>query len=230
MNGLLQGYNQVFEDKIDVSSLILNSALPMFAIDLDGKVLFWNSACENLFGYPKDEVIGRFIPIITESSLYELETVVERTKQNKTTIFKTQKKNKNGEVLDLVIATCPIGKDDNFIGLTAVVHNASLIKNITFIPYNLSPFVRESKRTFYELRNEIVISLSKGKMTINQLALDSGINWKTVEKHLTHLIGKKLVAEIFSSEYVRVFELSDRGREHVEEIKKEGLLRFVQKE
>ena len=230
MNGLLQNYNQVFEDKIELSSLILNSALPMFAIDLDGMVLFWNSACENLFGYPKDEVLGKFIPIITEPSLYELETVVERTKQNKTTVFKTQKKNKNGEILDLVITTCPIGLKNNLLGLTAVVHIASAVKNVTFIPYNLSPFVRESKRTFYELRNEIIISLSKGKMTINQLALDSGINWKTVEKHLTHLIGKKLVDEIFSSEYVRVFELTDKGREQVEEIKKEGLSRFIQKE
>lgn len=230
MNSLLQGYNQVFGDKIDVPSLILNSALPMFAIDFDGKVLFWNSACENLFGYSKEESLGKFIPIITEPSLYELETIIERTKQNKTTVFKTQKKNKNGEILDLVIATCPIARENNLVGITAVVHNASLIKSITFIPYSLSPFVRESKRTFYELRNEIIVSLSKGKMTINQLALDSGINWKTVEKHLTHLIGKKLVAEIFSSEYVRVFELSDKGREYFENIKKEGLSRFVRKE
>jgi PAS domain S-box-containing protein len=210
--------------------LILNSDLPMFAIDFDGMVLFWNSACENLFGYSKDDVIGKFIPIITEPSMYELETVVERTKQNKTTIFKTQKKSNNGEVLDLVITTCPIGLENNLIGLIAVVHNALLVKNITFIPYSLSPFVRESKRTFYELRNEIIISLSKGKMTINQLALDSGINWKTVEKHLTHLIGKKIVAEIFSSEYVRVFELTERGRGYAEEIKKDGLSRFIQKE
>ena len=35
-------------------------------------------------------------------------------------------------------------------------------------------------------------TLTKGRMTINQIAIDSGINWRTVEKHLTYLIGKKL--------------------------------------
>lgn len=211
----------------EISSLILNSCQAMFAIDLDGKVTFWNSACEKLFGYPKDEALGNFIPIITDGSAYELDAIIDKTKQNKTLTFKTQKHSKDGALLDLVISTFPLYKDNTVIGLSAIIQSSSVLKNVTFVPYTLSPFVRDSKRTFYELRNELLITLSKGKMTINQIANDSGINWRTVEKHLTYFIGKKLVEEIFSSEYVRVFELTSQGRKCVDELKKEGLSRFI---
>lgn len=218
------------EEKNDISDIILNSTEAIFAIDFDGKVIFWNNCCERLFGYTKEEVLGQFIPIISSASFYELEAVVEKAKQGLITLFKTQKHAKDGNVLDIVITTYPLRIEENIAGLIALVQNSTLLKNATFMPYNLSPFVRESKRTFYELRNEIIITLSKGKMTINQIALDSGINWKTVEKHLTYLIGKKLVEEVFSSEYIRVFELTKKGKEGVEEIHKESLSRFVRKE
>lgn len=213
----------------EISSLILNSCQAIFAIDLNGNVIFWNQECEKLFGYSKSEVIGNFIPIINHGSVYELECMIEKTKQNKTLTFKTQKKSKDGLILDLIISTFPIIHESQIVGLSANVQNASVFRNVTFVPYNLSPFVRESKRTFYEIRNEILLSLSKGKMTINQLANDSGINWRTVEKHLTFLIGKKLVEEVFSSEYVRVFDLTPQGTMCVEELKKEGLSRFIKK-
>ena len=67
-------------------------------------------------------------------------------------------------------------------------------------------------------------------MTINFIATESGVNWRTVEKHLTYLIGKKMVSELFSSEYVRIFELSELGKTHVEEIKKREFGKLIKKE
>jgi len=72
-----------------------------------------------------------------------------------------------------------------------------------------------SKRTFDEIRLSILYSLLKGQRTINQIAGDTNINWKTVEKHLTFLLGKDFVNEIFKSEYVRIFELTQDGRSHI---------------
>ena len=211
----------------EIPSIILNTCQPIFALDLDGKVTFWNNECEKLFGYSKDESLGKILPIISDGSAYELDTILEKAKQNKGIIFKTQKHSKSGEVLDIIVFTHPLVFNGIIVGLSATIQNSSLIKNATFMPYNLSPFVRDSKRTFYELRNELIITLSKGKMTINQIAIESGINWRTVEKHLTYLIGKKLASEVFSSEYVRVFELTEEGYKCVEELKKEGLARFI---
>lgn len=71
------------------------------------------------------------------------------------------------------------------------------------------------KRTFVELRLRILIALADSNRTINDLSVRTGINWRTVELHLTYLLGKKFVEEIFSSQYVRIFGITARGREHL---------------
>lgn len=73
----------------------------------------------------------------------------------------------------------------------------------------------KTKRTFDELRLRILIALRESNRTINDLSVRSGINWRTVESHLTHLLGKKLVTEIFSSQYVRIFALTPLGQQHL---------------
>ncbi|MBN2453960.1 ArsR family transcriptional regulator [Candidatus Woesearchaeota archaeon] len=74
---------------------------------------------------------------------------------------------------------------------------------------------KSSRRRFEELRLAILRSLSKGQKTINQIAAETGINWRTVELHLTYLAGRGLVVEIFSSSYVRIFQLSTAGKDEL---------------
>lgn len=67
------------------------------------------------------------------------------------------------------------------------------------------------KRTFRELRYIIQLALLPGQQTTNQISIRTGINWRTVESHLTFLVGKGLVSEVFKSEYVRIFKLTEAG-------------------
>lgn len=71
------------------------------------------------------------------------------------------------------------------------------------------------KRNFIDLRKSILISLASGQKTINQISNETQINWKTVERHLTYLIGKGWVREAFSSAYVRIFELNAFGKDYL---------------
>lgn len=82
------------------------------------------------------------------------------------------------------------------------------------------------KRTFNELRNLVLLQLSKGRKTINTLCRESGISWKTLERHLTYLAGKGMVAEVFNSPYVRIFELTEKGKSYLEQQPK-GAVRFA---
>lgn len=70
------------------------------------------------------------------------------------------------------------------------------------------------KRTFSELRHTILIALLSGQQTTNQVSIKTSINWRTVEAHLTFLIGKGFVTEVLKSEYVRIFRLTDAGQQH----------------
>jgi predicted transcriptional regulator len=69
-----------------------------------------------------------------------------------------------------------------------------------------------SRRTFSTLRNSIMLALSKGTKTINQISTETGINWRTVELHLTYLVGKGLAKEVFNSSYVRIYALTELGK------------------
>ncbi|MBS3159408.1 hypothetical protein J4436_01335 [Candidatus Woesearchaeota archaeon] len=90
--------------------------------------------------------------------------------------------------------------------------------------------IKETKRTFNEIRERILISLYSKKKSINEISINTGVNWKSVEKHLTFLVGKGLVEEVCSTEYIRIFDLTKIGCEGVKLIEKRELERFVKKE
>jgi predicted transcriptional regulator len=64
--------------------------------------------------------------------------------------------------------------------------------------------------------------LSAGRKTVNQIATDSGINWRTVDNHIVYLIGKGLVRTVFSSPYVKIFEITEEGMEYVRHLEEKG--------
>ncbi len=76
-----------------------------------------------------------------------------------------------------------------------------------------------ARRTYSELRASILYHLLAGQQTINQIALKTGINWRTVELHLTYLAGRNLCQEVLSSKYVRIFAITDEGRDMLARIK-----------
>ena len=75
-----------------------------------------------------------------------------------------------------------------------------------------------TKRRFDELRDLLLKTFGNDKKTVNQLASESGINWRTVDNHLIHLVGKGLVKTVFSSPYVKIYELTEDGQEYVKHI------------
>lgn len=69
------------------------------------------------------------------------------------------------------------------------------------------------KRTFSEIRKDILNSLeSNCEMSINSISRDTDVNWRTVEKHLVYLVGRGYAKEVFTSAYVRIISLTDKGK------------------
>ena len=69
-----------------------------------------------------------------------------------------------------------------------------------------------TKRRFGDLRLLILKALEPGQKTVNQLSKESGINWRTVDNHIVHLIGRGYVAPVFTSPYVKIYQITDAGR------------------
>jgi len=86
------------------------------------------------------------------------------------------------------------------------------------------------KRRFRDIRVLILKSLYSERKTVNQISSETKINWKTVDNHLIYLIGKGLVEIVFSSPYVKIFELTETGKDYMEfeEYQKNG--KVIEKE
>lgn len=69
-----------------------------------------------------------------------------------------------------------------------------------------------TKRRFDELRLIILRGLVGGQKTVNQLSRDVGVNWRTVDNHIVHLIGRGFVAPVFTSPYVKIYQITEAGR------------------
>ncbi len=68
------------------------------------------------------------------------------------------------------------------------------------------------KRTFSNIRRELLSCLSQGNKTINQLSSETEINWKTVNNHLIYLVGRRYAKEVLTTPYVRIFEITKEGK------------------
>jgi predicted ArsR family transcriptional regulator len=73
-----------------------------------------------------------------------------------------------------------------------------------------------TKRRFGELRFLVLQGLLTGQKTVNQLSNDVHINWRTVDKHLIYLIGRGFVSPVFQSPYVKIFQITEHGKQVLE--------------
>ncbi|MBI4144649.1 hypothetical protein HY493_00390 [Candidatus Woesearchaeota archaeon] len=73
------------------------------------------------------------------------------------------------------------------------------------------------KRTYAALRPLILKAFTDGQKTVNQVATDTGVNWRTVDNHIVYLTGKGYLKEVFVSPFVKIYEITDRGRAALKE-------------
>ena len=74
-----------------------------------------------------------------------------------------------------------------------------------------------NKRKYAELRQLILRNLSSEQKTVNQVATETGINWRTVDNHIIYLAGKGYLKEVFVSRYVKIYEITERGQTALKE-------------
>lgn len=214
----------MLEEERVVEFLFTSCKVPIIACDLKENVIYWGQGAEDMFGYSKNEVLGKKLEIVPIDSKEEFKFTVEKAMLDQSVSFKTKRYNRRGDILDVLVVSSPVVLDNKLIGVSFIVHDIKMLRNAIILNSKVD---HEMKRTFCVIRENILLCLTKGRMTINQVANCSGINWKTVEKHLTFLIGRKMVEEVFSSEYVRIFELTGRGKEFVECIKAKELSKII---
>jgi PAS domain S-box-containing protein len=90
-------------------ALIKSSPLAIFAIDLEGKVIFWSPAAERTFGWTAAEAIGRTLPVIPEHRIHEFEAALVRLRAGESMQGDERThQRKDGSRLEVAIWTAPL--------------------------------------------------------------------------------------------------------------------------
>ena len=92
-----------------LSTLVKASPLGILAIDLDGKILFWSKAMEDISGWREEEVLGKSFEVIATDHLDHYEELRRRTlKLEVIHSLPMNARNKDGTNIIISYSTAPI--------------------------------------------------------------------------------------------------------------------------
>lgn len=106
-----------------LSALLKSSPLGIIAIDLDGKIQFWNKAAEESTGYREEEVIGRSIKVLSADAGEAYEELRRQTLQKQVfTSMPLSATRRDGSAICISYSAAPLFDSENsIIGTVAIL-------------------------------------------------------------------------------------------------------------
>ncbi|HSF59118.1 MAG TPA: ATP-binding protein, partial [Candidatus Binatia bacterium] len=103
-------YQEVARSKAYIENLVENAADLIISTDLDDRILTWNRGAETLFGYRKDEVIGKHLSILLPPErFHELEETRAKVRiSGALRDIEVRSKRKDGVMIYLSLSVSPI--------------------------------------------------------------------------------------------------------------------------
>ncbi len=96
-------------------TLVRCAPVAILAVDLDSRVQVWNPACEEIFGWTADEVIGQPAPFVTESQREQFASWRERVFADDVVNVVTELMHRDGTPLMLALSTAPVTVRDGSV-------------------------------------------------------------------------------------------------------------------
>jgi PAS domain S-box-containing protein len=115
--GQTPGKSSVFEgDSRDIGALLVESSPDaLIAVSADSAVLFWSTGAEGIFGYKKEEALGRSLQdlIVPPELVQESRKAVAEAVESGSTVFESIRRRKDGSVIyvDITAKAVRDGRD-----------------------------------------------------------------------------------------------------------------------
>ncbi|HEX8856146.1 MAG TPA: PAS domain S-box protein, partial [Thermoleophilaceae bacterium] len=125
---LRQSESEVRRQKQYFESLVELSPTAIVTVDLDGNVTSWNPAAEKLFGYDRQEAIGRDVDdLVARSDAVRAEAIdaAYSARKGEDLHITTQRTRKDGSLVDVDVRGAPIFVGEQHVGYYALYHDIS---------------------------------------------------------------------------------------------------------
>ncbi len=124
-----QRQHQVMAGQARLATIVENSSDAIIGEALDGRIITWNRAAEQMFGYTEAEILGRPLAplLVPQERLAEDEALLERVARGERgPTLETQRLHKDGRLIDVTI-TCSLIReaDDSILGAAKLMHDIS---------------------------------------------------------------------------------------------------------
>ena len=118
--------NAVLDEQRRLATIVESSESAILSKTLDGIITSWNLGAEKLYGYTRDEMIGKPIAVLLPpGDDDEVPAVLERIRNNETIDhFETKRRTKDGHILDVSVTISPMrDASDNIIGASTIARD-----------------------------------------------------------------------------------------------------------
>ena len=105
-----------------LAAVIGAAPVAVLEVDLDTRVVRWNTAAERIFGWREADVLGERVPFVPADREAEFQWLLERVRAgNAYTGFETVRRRRDGSRVDVEIAAAPVRDDSGTITSHMVV-------------------------------------------------------------------------------------------------------------
>ena len=105
----------------------------IIATDLDGKVIYWNRAAQELYGWSSTEALGRDIMDLTPTleSASQAEEVMQALRQGESWTGEFAARHKDGSSIRVLVTNAPfMDEQGNLVGIIGVSSDVGILKNL----------------------------------------------------------------------------------------------------
>ncbi len=156
-------------------------------VDANGKICFWNSAAEKLYGWTKEEVFGRYVTdvLIEDSTREEIATILKRLMVGESWSTEIIAKRKDESEFAAIVNRNPVFDDEGvYVGSTIIVTNITEEKTTERDLRIALEYLSDSLNKIEELnaKLKVVSSLTRHDVR-NKLSTVTGYSYILKKKH-----------------------------------------------
>lgn len=204
---LLDFKAKLAEREATIAHLTIESAEnPIFSKDLNGIIKTWNKNAQQVYGYTKQEIIGKSVSLLApdNKTVLEMNKILENIKiGNAVTDYETVRKTKDGRILNVLISIRPLRENGVITGASVIQYDISKIKQINKTLQTTNKELEETKKAFMNImddletsRNQIEKEKAKDEAMLESIgegliAVDNNRKISLINKSASNMLGWK---------------------------------------